>query len=110
MAKEKESFSGRAQRRKSGIRGLSVAKVERSDGKKEITEQDAWEATRLRLPTWKKWTNLSVIFTVRMSMNRIASVYPNTVPLLVEHYHISEQTTRVSQIIFLIAYIFRCEL
>ena len=97
-------------RKKSGIRGLSLAPQPREDDKKELTEKDAWEATGFAFPTWKKWTVLSVIFTVQMSMNFNTSVYPNAVKLLAEHYHVSEPTARVGQMIFLVAYAFGCEL
>ena len=61
MGKESMNSTGdgKAQRRKSGIRGLSVAQDARTDGKKELTEKDAWEATGFAFPTWKKWTILS---------------------------------------------------
>ena len=112
MGKDSRATSGdgQAPRRKSGIRGLSTASQERSDGKKELTEKDAWDATGFAFPTWKKWTILSVIFTVQMSMNFNTSVYPSAVPLLAEHYHISEQGARVGQMIFLVSYAFGCEL
>lgn len=71
MADRKES---QGQRRKSGIRGLSMASVPRDDDKKELTQADAYEATAFAYPTWKKWAILSVIFCVQMSMNFNTSV------------------------------------
>lgn len=111
MGKEGASVSGNAgARRKSGIRGLSIAKEARTDGKIELTEREGWEATAYTFSTRKKWTILSVIFTVQMSMNFNTSVYPSVVPLLAEHYHVSEQAARVGQMIFLVTYAFGCEL
>jgi hypothetical protein len=112
MANEKAlpSAGDGSSRRKSGIRGFSLAKEARTDGKIELTERDAWEATAYAFSTRKKWTILSVIFTVQMSMNFNTSVYPSVVPLLAEHYNVSEQAARVGQMIFLVTYAFGCEL
>ncbi|KAL1849091.1 hypothetical protein Plec18170_007750 [Paecilomyces lecythidis] len=82
----------------------------RGDGKREITEDDCYDKLGFSFPWYKKWTILTVIFTVQMSMNFNTSVYPNAVTPLSEHFHISEQAARVGQMIFLVAYAFGCEL
>lgn len=97
-------------RRKSGIRGLSVASAPRDDGKKELKEEDAFEATAFAFPAYKKWLILSVIFTVQMSMNFNTSVFPNAIKPLAKEYGISTQAARTSQMIFLVFYAFGCEL
>jgi len=80
------------------------------DGRMVLSEGEAYDKLGFTFPTWKKWTILSVIFAVQCSMNFNSSVYANAVPLLSEHFHISEQAARVGQMVFLIAYAFGCEL
>ncbi|KAJ5104297.1 hypothetical protein NUU61_001644 [Penicillium alfredii] len=82
----------------------------RSDGKRELTEDDCWDKLGFSFPWYKRWGILTVIFTVQMSMNFNSSVYPNAVEPLAEHFHISEQAARVGQMIFLVTYAFGCEL
>ncbi|RAL11194.1 MFS general substrate transporter [Aspergillus homomorphus CBS 101889] len=65
---------------------------------------------RLQLPWYKKWTILTVIFVVQMSMNFNSSTYSNAVVQLSEHFHISQQAARAGQMIFLVTYAFGCEL
>lgn len=80
------------------------------DGRRELTEDDCYDRLGYSFPTWKKWSILTVIFTVQMSMNFNSSIYSNAVPGLTEEFHISEQAARVGQMIFLVAYAFGCEL
>lgn len=80
------------------------------DGKRELTENDCYDKLGFSFPWYKKWTILTVIFTVQMSMNFNTSVYPNAVVPLSEHFQISEQAARVGQMIFLVTYAFGCEL
>ncbi|BCS25037.1 uncharacterized protein APUU_41481A [Aspergillus puulaauensis] len=82
----------------------------REDGKRELTEDDAYDKLGFCFPEWKKWTILTVIFTVQMSMNFNSSTYSNAVSGLTEQFNISEQAARVGQMIFLVAYAFGCEL
>ncbi len=86
------------------------ASQERSDGKIELHESDCYDQLGFGFPTWKKWTILTVIFWVQMSMNFNASVYANDITLLSAHFKISEQAARVGQMIFLVAYAFGSEL
>lgn len=88
----------------------SAAEKVRSDGKRELTEDDCYDKLGFSFPWYKKWLILTVIFTVQMSMNFNTSVYPNAVTPLSEHFHISEQVARVGQMIFLVTYAFGCEL
>ncbi|KAJ5572287.1 Major facilitator superfamily domain general substrate transporter [Penicillium sp. DV-2018c] len=81
-----------------------------TNGKPELTEDECYEHLGFCFPTWKKWTILSVIFVVQMSMNFNTGVYASAVPGLVEEFQISEQAARVGQAVFLIAYAFGCEL
>ena len=85
-------------------------KPPRKDGKIELKESDCYNQLGFGFPIWKKWTILTVIFWVQMSMNFNASVYANDIIPLSEHFHISEQAARVGQMIFLVAYAFGSEL
>lgn len=82
----------------------------RPDGKIEIKEADNYDKLGFAFPTLKKWTILTVIFAVQVSMNFNASVYPNVVIPLTKAFHISGQAARVGQMIFLVAYAFGSEL
>lgn len=78
--------------------------------KREITQEECYDQLGFCFPFWKKWTILTVIFIVQMSMNFNTSVYPNAVTQLSEHFDISEQNARGGQAGFLIAYAFGSEL
>ncbi|KAL4773395.1 major facilitator superfamily domain-containing protein [Aspergillus nidulans var. acristatus] len=82
----------------------------RPDGKRELTEDEAYDALGFCFPWYKKWTILTVIFVVQMSMNFNSSTYSNAVSGLTEEFNISAQAARVGQMIFLVAYAFGCEL
>ena len=82
----------------------------RPDGKRELTEDEAFDCLGYSYPTWKKWTILSVIFIVQVSMNFNTSIYPNAVPLLAEHFEVKESIARLGQMTFLVAYAFGSEL
>lgn len=87
-------------------------KEARSDGKVELTSRMAPRAVGLGWPSWKKWSILSVVFMVQVSMNFNTSVYPNAVALIPEDPRfkgVSEQGARVGQMIFLVAYAFGSE-
>ncbi|KAL8645648.1 MAG: hypothetical protein Q9226_007207 [Calogaya cf. arnoldii] len=81
-----------------------------TDGKIELSEVDAYDSLGFEYSTRKKWSILSVIFVVQCSMNFNAAVYGNLVDGLVEKFHITAQTARIGQAVFLIAYAFGCEL
>lgn len=80
------------------------------DGRRELREKDCYGKLGFCFPARKKWTILTVIFAVQTSMNFNTSVYPSAIPLISEHWGISEQKVRVSQMIFLVSYAFGCEL
>ena len=85
----------------------------RADGKIELTRDMAFEATAFAFPEWKKWLTLCVIAVVQVSMNFNTSVYPNAAALIPDdprYKGVSEQAARVTQMIFLVAYSFGCEL
>jgi MFS family permease len=76
----------------------------------EITEEDCWDQLGYSFPTWKKWTILSVIFLVQVSMNFNTSLYSNAIGGISEEFGVSEQGARVGAMIFLVLYAFGCEL
>ena len=80
------------------------------NGKRVLTEDEAWDKLGFTWPTWKKWMLLSSIFAVQVSMNFNTSVYPSAVKPLARYWDISQQDARVGQMIFLIFYAFGCEL
>ncbi|KAL8830701.1 MAG: hypothetical protein Q9191_001283 [Dirinaria sp. TL-2023a] len=82
----------------------------RDDGKIECTEEDNYQHTAYCFPKWKKWTILTVIFAVQVSMNFNTSVYPNVVIPLTKAFHVTGQAARTGQMIFLVCYAFGCEL
>ncbi|RDW92891.1 Multidrug efflux pump of plasma membrane [Aspergillus mulundensis] len=82
----------------------------RPDGKRELTEDDAYDALGFCFRWYKKWTILTVIFVVQMSMNFNSSTYSYAVSGLTEEFNISKQAARTGQMIFLVAYAFGCEL
>ncbi|KAI7354017.1 MFS general substrate transporter [Hortaea werneckii] len=95
---------------KENRRKSSVPEKYTEDGKRIITEIEAWDHLGYSWPSWKKWMLLSSIFAVQVSMNFNTSVFPNAVPLIAEEYGVSKQAARVGQMIFLVAYAFGCEL
>lgn len=82
----------------------------RTDGKRELTEDECYDILAYSWPKWKKWGFLSVIACVQISMNFNTSVFPNAVTPLAEHFAISEQAARVGQCVYLVLYSFGCEL
>lgn len=82
----------------------------RPDGKRELTEDEAYEILAYNWPTWKKWMYLSSVALIQIAMNYNTSVYPNAVTPLVEEFGISQQGARTGQMIYLVFYSFGCEL
>jgi hypothetical protein len=76
----------------------------------EITEADCEKELGYAYPEWKKWTILTVIFLVQLSMNFNTSLYSNGLTGISEEFNISEQAARCGAMIFLVLYAFGCEL
>jgi MFS family permease len=76
----------------------------------EITEEDCWDQLGYSFPAWKKWTILSIIFLVQVSMNFNTSLYSNAIGGISEEFGVSEQGARAGAMIFLVLYAFGCEL
>lgn len=82
----------------------------REDGKIEIKEEDIHDKLGYSFSPFKKWTILTVIFWVQVSMNFNTSIYANAVEPLTKAFTISGQAARVGQMIYLVAYAFGSEL
>jgi hypothetical protein len=82
----------------------------RADGKRELTEEDAYEILAYNWPTWKKWMYLCSVAVIQIAMNYNTSVYPNLIGPLTEEFGITEQKARTGQMIYLLFYSFGCEL
>ena len=82
----------------------------REDGKIEIKEEDNWDKLGYSFSPFKKWTILTVIFWVQISMNFNTSIYSNAVEPLTKAFKISGQAARVGQMIYLVSYAFGSEL
>jgi len=78
--------------------------------KQELTEDDCYDELGFSFPTWKKWTILTIIFLVQVSMNFNTSLYSNAITGITEEFHVSAQAARVGAAIFLVTYAFGCEL
>lgn len=89
---------------KKGLPGIMLA-----DGRRQLQEHECYDKLGFTYSWWKKWTILTIIFLVQMSMNFNSSVYGSSVPAIAEHFEISQQAARVGQMIFLVAYAFGCE-
>lgn len=76
----------------------------------EITEEDCYSELGYSYPKWKKWTILTVIFLVQISMNFNTSLYSNGITGISEEFHVSAQAARCGAMIFLVLYAFGCEL
>lgn len=75
-----------------------------------LSEADCYDELGFSWPTWKKWTVLTVIFIVQVSMNFNTSLYSNGLGGISEEFGVSAQAARVGAAIFLITYAFGCEL
>ena len=80
------------------------------DDRIEITEEDCYDKLGYSWPELKKWTVLSVIFLVQVSMNFNTSLYSNALGGISKEYGVSEQGARCGAMIFLVLYAFGCEL
>lgn len=81
------------------------ASVVENAGKRELTLGEGWESTGFAFSTWRKWSILTSVFIVQISMNYNASAYANAVSGLTEEYAISNFQARLGQMVFLVAYV-----
>lgn len=81
-----------------------------SEEKIELTEEDCYDELGYSFPTWKKWTILTIIFMVQVSMNFNTSLYSNALGGIEKKFGVSAQVARLGAAIYLITYAFGCEL
>ncbi|KAG7006670.1 hypothetical protein G7Y79_00013g034420 [Physcia stellaris] len=84
--------------------------VSREDGKLILPEEYCIGKLGFDFSTRRKWTILSIIFAVQVSMNFNASVYGNAIEGMQREFDLDGQLARVGQAVFLIAYGFGSEL
>lgn len=82
----------------------------RADGKIELTEEAGWKHTAFNWSPAKKWYVLTIIFSVQVSMNFNTSVWPNAITEVEEIFSVTGSQARTTQMVFLVAYAFGCEL
>jgi hypothetical protein len=76
----------------------------------EITEEDCYDELGFSFSERKKWTILSIIFLVQVSMNFNTSLYSNAITGISAEFSVSAQAARLGAALFLIFYAFGCEL
>lgn len=76
----------------------------------EMTEDMCYDELGYAFPSWKKWTILTIIFLVQVSMNFNTSLYSNAIDGISEEFGVSAQGARCGAMIFLVLYAFGCEL
>ena len=75
----------------------------------EITMEDCEGELGFSFSSLKKWTIISIIFLVQVSMNFNTSLYSNGIGGIGKDFNISDQAARCGAMIFLITYAFGCE-
>ena len=80
------------------------------EDKVELMEADCYNELGFGFPEKKKWTILTLIFFVQVSMNFNTSLYGNAIHGITKEFGVSAQGARCGAMIFLIAYAFGCEL
>ena len=109
--KRRDSSSERTATGGENVDRHAEIKAERLAGDKvELTEADCYDELGYSFPTWKKWTILSIIFLVQVSMNFNTSLYSNGLHGISETFGVSAQAARVGAAVYLVTYAFGCEL
>lgn len=75
-----------------------------------LKEEDVYDQLGFGYSTMKKWTILTIIFWIQVSMNFNTSLYSNGLGGISKEFNISEQAARCGAMIFLVLYAFGCEL
>ncbi|KAJ5525984.1 hypothetical protein N7494_012634 [Penicillium frequentans] len=92
-----------------GVTGTDGYTDGHTEKDEELKEWQCYDKLGYSYPWYKKWSIISVVFAVQLSMNWNASFYASSIKLYSKHFKISEQAARVGQMDFLIAYAFGCE-
>ncbi|RKF83239.1 putative efflux pump kojT [Golovinomyces cichoracearum] len=88
----------------------SMTEYDLNGPKFELTEDMCYDELGYSFSSLKKWTILSVIFMVQVSMNFNTSLYSNAIPGITKEFDVSAQAARCGAMIFLVFYAFGCEL
>ncbi|KAL9614591.1 MAG: hypothetical protein Q9167_000960 [Letrouitia subvulpina] len=89
---------------------ITEKRTEDGEIKQEITMEDCEGELGYSFSSLKKWTILSIIFAVQVSMNFNTSLYSNGLKGIEEEFKVSAQAARCGAMIFLVTYAFGCEL
>ncbi|KAL9046461.1 MAG: hypothetical protein Q9214_000707 [Letrouitia sp. 1 TL-2023] len=85
-------------------------RTEDGELKQEISMEECEGELGYSFSSLKKWTILSIIFAVQVSMNFNTSLYSNGLKGIEEEFKVSAQAARCGAMIFLVTYAFGCEL
>ncbi|KAK3707920.1 hypothetical protein LTR37_011772 [Vermiconidia calcicola] len=88
----------------------SAAPAENTPVRRILKEEDAYHVLGFSFSPLKKWSILTCIFIVQISMNFNAAIYGNAGEGMMAEFGISQFTFKIGQMIFLVAYAFGCEL
>ncbi|KAL8747763.1 MAG: hypothetical protein Q9190_000421 [Brigantiaea leucoxantha] len=102
--------NGDASDASSNTKAENEKRTEDGEIKHEITMEECEGELGYSFSSLKKWTILSIIFAVQVSMNFNTSLYSNGLKGIEEEFKISAQAARCGAMIFLVTYAFGCEL
>ncbi|KAK4702323.1 hypothetical protein P7C70_g3907, partial [Phenoliferia sp. Uapishka_3] len=91
-------------------RGVVAQRVNGGEQIHILTELECYDELGFCYSSRKKWTILSVIFAIQVSMNFNTSLYSNGLDGISSHFGVSLQASRVGAAIFLVLYGFGCEI
>lgn len=91
-------------------KGEKDAHLENQSGRVILTEDMCYDRLGYSFSEKRKWTIISVIFLVQVSMNFNTSLYSNGLGGISEEFGVSKQAARCGAMIFLVFYAFGCEL
>ncbi|CAL3965117.1 unnamed protein product [Diplocarpon coronariae] len=95
---------------KTEVDSSQVEMAEAVAEKHVLTEDECYEELGFSFSEKKKWSILSVIFAVQLSMNFNTSLFANAIPGITEEFDVSAQAARVGIAAFMVFYAFGCEL
>ena len=67
-----------------------------------LSEEDAYHVLGFSFPSIKKWSILTAIFIVQISMNFNAAIYGNAVSGMSKEFDVTESKAKYGQMIFLV--------
>ena len=85
------------------ISTISSPAIEAENLRRVLSEEDAYQVLGFSFSTIKKWSILTSIFIVQISMNFNAAIYGNAVSGMSTEFGISEKQAKIGQMIFLVS-------